>query len=178
MQYLMSSKWALTERFEITDQTGTPIFEVHGNFGLHKEITFRTPSGQEVAKLKKHVLTNKYEVIVGGQHVAEVHHTGVFGQHFEIGTSQGNIDARGDFFGWNYTLSSSAGVIGTVTREVAFREQFMVDIADGQNDVFILATVLAIDNIHDERRGEQGMGGGMLGGGVLGGGLPGLGRFP
>jgi hypothetical protein len=27
---------------------GTPVFEVHGNFGLHKEVTFRTPSGQEV----------------------------------------------------------------------------------------------------------------------------------
>ena len=87
MQYLMSSKWALTERFEITDQMGTPVFEVHGDFGLHKEITFRTPSGQEPAKLKKHVLTNKYEVIVGGQHVTEVHHTGVFGEHFEIGLS-------------------------------------------------------------------------------------------
>jgi uncharacterized protein YxjI len=123
-------------------------------------------------------LTNKYEVVVGGQQVAEVHHTGVFGEHFEIGTSQGNIDARGDFGGWNYTLASVAGVIGTVSREMAFREKFIVDIADGQNDVFILATVLAIDNIHDERRGDQGMGGGMLGGGMLGGGMPGMGRFP
>ncbi|MGD0809553.1 MAG: hypothetical protein ABSA91_07575 [Acidimicrobiales bacterium] len=106
-----------------------------------------------------------------------MHHTGVFGQHFEIATSQGNIDASGDFGGWNYTLTSAAGVIGTVAREMAFGEKFVVDIADGQNDVFILATVLAIDNIHDERRGHQGLGGGMLGGG-LGGGLPGLGRFP
>jgi uncharacterized protein YxjI len=178
MQYLMSSKWALTERFEITDQMGTPVFEVHGNFGLHKEVIFRTPSGQELAKLKKHVMTNKYEVIVGGQHAAEVRHSGVFGEHFEIGTSQGNIDARGDFGGWNYTLASAAGVIATVSREMVFMEKFIVDIADGQNDVFILATVLAIDNIHDERRGEHGMGGGMLGGGMLGGGLPGMGRFP
>jgi len=174
MQYFMSSKWALTERFEITDQMGTPVLEVHGNFGLHKEVTFKDQSGHELAKLKKHMMTNKYEVIVGGQHAAEVHHTGVFGQHFEIDTSQGKIDARGDFGGWNYTLGSAEGVIATVSREMSFREQFMVDIVDGQNDVFILATVLAIDNIHDERRGEnQGMGGGMLGGG-----LPGMGRFP
>jgi uncharacterized protein YxjI len=168
MRYFMSSKWALTERFSITDDAGTPAFEVHGNFGLVKQVSFQDPSGRELAVLQKHLMTNKYEILLGGQPAAEVHHTGVFGQHYQIETSKGTMDARGDFGGWNYTLSLGGAVVATVARELAFREKFAVDIAPGENDVFILATVLAIDNIHDERRdqGHQGIGGGLLGGGI------------
>lgn len=167
----MSSKWALTERFTITDQVGTPVFEVHGNFGLVKEISFLDQSGQVLAVLKKHLMTNRYEVIVGGQHAAEVFHTGLFGQHYEIDSFQGRVDAHGDFAGWDYTLSRGGSVIATVSREMAFRERFNIEVAPGENDVFVLATVLAIDNIHDERR-EQDHGIGL---GMPGMGLPGLG---
>jgi uncharacterized protein YxjI len=171
----MSSKWALTERFSITDQAGTPAFEVHGNFGLVKQISFRDATGQELAVLKKHLMTNRYEVIVAGEHAAEVYHSGIFGQHYEIDSSQGRIDAKGDFAGWNYTLARGGGIVATVQREMALREKFAVDVAPGENDAFILALVLAIDNIHDERREEGHRG---LGGGLLGGGLPGMGNLP
>jgi uncharacterized protein YxjI len=155
VRYTMSSKWALTERFSITDEAGNPAFEVHGNFGLVKQISFQDPSGHELAMLKKHLMTNKYEVIVGGQTVAEIYHTGIFGEHYEIASSRGTIEAKGDFVGWNYTITRAGSVIATVAREFALKEKFGVDIASGEDEVFILATVLAIDNIHDERR-EQG----------------------
>ena len=52
----------------------------------------------------------------------------------------------------------------------------MVETADGMNDVFLLAVVLAIDAIHDERRerNRSGFGGfgGSAGGGLLGGTFP------
>jgi uncharacterized protein YxjI len=185
----MSSRWALTEQFSITDQTGAPAFEVHGNFGLVKQLSFRDQSGREVALLKKHLMTNKYEITVGGRPAADVHHTGIFGEHYDIDSSQGKISAKGNFAGWHYTLSRGGTVIASVARELALKEKFTVDIADGEDDVYILAAVLAIDNIHDERReqdhnsmgGMPGLGGGLLGGGLpgLGGGLPGIGgNFP
>jgi len=34
--YLMSRKWALTDRFAITDESATPEFEVQGRFALSK----------------------------------------------------------------------------------------------------------------------------------------------
>jgi uncharacterized protein YxjI len=114
-------------------------------------------------------MTNRFEIIVGGQQVADIYHTGIFGQHYEIQSDRGTIDASGDFVGWNYSLSQGGGVMATVARELALREKFTVDIAPGQDEVFVLAAVLAIDNIHDERREEQhGLGGGILGGGILG----------
>jgi uncharacterized protein YxjI len=168
----MSSKWALTEKFTITDQAGQPVLEVRGNFGLVKHIGFHDASGRQLAELKKHLMTNKYEVLVDGKHAAEVHHHGVFGQHYEIDTSQGKIEARGDFAGWNYTLGRSGAIVAQVSRQPAFRERFFVQIAPGENDAFLLATILAIDNIHDERREHED-------GGAMGGiGMPGMGGFP
>jgi uncharacterized protein YxjI len=172
----MSSQWALTERFMITDQMGTPVLDVRGNFGLVKHIGFHDASGRQLAELKKHVMTNKYEVLVDGKHAAEVHHHGVFGQHYEIDTFQGKIEARGDFAGWNYTLGRGGAIVAQVSRQPAFRERFFVQTAPNENDVFILATILAIDNIHDERRQhEQGMGMGGMG---MGMGMPGMGGLP
>jgi uncharacterized protein YxjI len=163
VRYIMSSKWALTERFSITNQAGAPVFEVRGNFGLVKQLSFQDQSGQELALLKKHLMTNRYEISVGGQYAADVRHTGIFGEHYEIDSSQGQISAKGNFTGWHYTLSRGGAVIATVDRELALKERFTVDVADGEDDVLILATVLAIDNIHDERREQAHRGGGFPG---------------
>ena len=60
--------------------------------------------------------------------------------------------------------------MATISRELAFREKFVVDIATGMNDVFLLAVVLAIDSIHDERRERnRGRAGGFGGFGGFGG---------
>ena len=170
---MISSRWALTERFTITDQMGAPVFDVHGHFGLHKEVSFRDQSGQVLAVLKKHLMNNRYEVLVGGKHAAEVHHRGFIGQHYQVDSYEGVIDAQGDFAGWDYNLARAGALIATVSRQMAFRETFYVEVAPGENDVFILATVLAIDNIHDERRAQDhGIGLGGLPG--MGGGLGGI----
>jgi uncharacterized protein YxjI len=163
MRYVMSSKWAFTERFSIADDAGTPVYEVYGNFGLTKQLSVCDPSGAEVARLGKHMMSSRYEITVGGQHAAEVSHRGVFGEHYSIDSARGTIDARGDFAGWNYTLSLSGQVLATVSRQLAFREKFLVETAPGQDDAFLLAAVLAIDNIHDDRRerSRRGMGMGM-----------------
>jgi len=64
--------------------------------------------------------------------------------------------------------------IDGISRAFAFQEKFLVDTADGGNDMLILAIVLAIDSIHDERRerdrNDRGIVGGL--GGLIGGNFP------
>jgi hypothetical protein len=63
-----------------------------------------------------------------------------------------------------------------MTRQFALREKFAVDVSDEENQVFLLALVLAIEAIHDERNQQEhrggipGMGGGL--GGIIGGSFP------
>jgi uncharacterized protein YxjI len=174
MRYVMSNKWSLTEHFVITDDSGNPQFDVRGNLGLTQRLTFRDESGREVAEIRKHLMTTTHDILIGGQRVAEVRHTGFFGEHYEIDSSFGQLTAKGSFTGWDYRISQGGQVVASISREFAFREKFLVETVDGGNDIFILAIVLAIDSIHDERRererDDRGLGGGL--GGIIGGNFP------
>jgi uncharacterized protein YxjI len=152
MRYVMASKWSLSEHFVIHDGSGGAVFDVRGNIGFGNRLSFRDQSGHELAEIKKHLLTTKHEILVGGKHAAEVHHAGIFGDHYDIDSSFGRLTAKGHFSGWDYTIHHGHQRVAKISRELALREKFSIDIADGMNDVFILAVVLAIDAIHDERR--------------------------
>jgi uncharacterized protein YxjI len=152
MRYQIASKWSMIEHFVITDGSGTPRFDVRGRLSLTQRLSLCDQSGRELAEIKKHLMSTRHDIIVNGQQVAEVHHEGFFGEKYEVESQFGRITAKGNFDGWNYSIHEGHRLIATVSRELALREKFTVDIADDVNDVFVLAIVLAIDAIHDERR--------------------------
>jgi uncharacterized protein YxjI len=174
MQYVMSSKWSLMERFEITDSSGAPQFEARGHLG--SQITLHDTNGTEVADIRKHVFTDTHEVYVGGQQAAQVRHAGIFGDKYDIQSAYGILNARGHFGGGDYEVSRGGVPVARMTRQFSLREKFAVDVSDEENQVFLLALVLAIEAIHDERNqqvhrgGIPGMGGGL--GGIIGGNFP------
>jgi len=175
MQYVMASKWSLMERFEITDGSGTPQFEARGHLGA--KITLHDYSGREVADIRKHMMSDKHDVYVGGQQVAEVRHAGFLGDHYDIQSAYGMLAARGHFNGGDYTLSRDGAPVAALRRQFSLREKFAIEIADNEEQAFLLAVILAIEAIHEERN-QQEYGGrrdGMVGG--LGGfGGPGMGE--
>jgi hypothetical protein len=91
----MSSKWALLERFEITDASGALQFEARGHLG--SQITLHDSSGRELADIRKPVFSDTHEVFLAGQRAAVVRHAGIFGDRYEIETSAGQLTARGRF---------------------------------------------------------------------------------
>jgi uncharacterized protein YxjI len=169
MEYVMSSRWSLMERFDITDGSGTPVFEARGHLGAR--ISLLDGYGQEVAEIRKHIMTDTHEVYVGGQRVAQVRHAGIFGDKYDIESGFGRLEARGRFDGGDYTVSRGGAPVARMVRKFSLREKFAVEIADDENQPFLLAIVLAIEAIHDERRQQQnrgaGMGMGFGAGGIL-----------
>jgi uncharacterized protein YxjI len=149
MQLVMSSRWSLMERFEITDESGEPLFEARGHLG--SAITVHDAQGREVADIRKHVFSEVHEIYLGGQRVAQVRHAGFFGDHYDIATSYGPLTARGRFAGGDYTLSQNGVLVASMTRKFSLREKFAIDIADDANVAFLLAVMLAIEAIHDDR---------------------------
>jgi uncharacterized protein YxjI len=166
MEYVMASRWSLMERFEITDAVGTPQFEARGHLG--SRITLHDSNGKEVADIRKHMLTDTHEVYVGGQRAAQVRHAGIFGDKYDIESAFGYLTARGRFDGGDYTVSRDGVPVARMVRKFSLREKFAVDVADGENQAFLLALVLAIEAIHDERRQHGGLGADVAGGGIAG----------
>jgi uncharacterized protein YxjI len=171
MEYVMSSRWSLLEHFEITDASGAPQFEARGHLG--SRISLLDTYGREVADIRKHMLSDAHEVYLGGQNVAQVRHTGIFGDRYDIESSFGRLEARGRFNGGDYTLSRGGVPVARLVRQFSIREKFAVDVADSENQAFLLALVLAIEAIHEERRARQDRGPGF----GMGAGLAGLGGF-
>jgi len=155
MRYVIAEKWGLTEHFVIEDGGGAPLIEVRGNLGLGHHLTLRDQSHTELAEIKKHLATTRHEILVGGRKAAEVHHAGVFGDKYDIDSSFGRLTARGHFAGRDYTIHQGHHEVAKVWKKLSLREKFGVDIADGTEDVFILAVVLAIDEIHHELEREE-----------------------
>ena len=149
--YLMSRKWALTDRFAITDSDGLPQFEVQGRFAFTKKLSILDPTGTEVAVISRHGLSARYEIVAGGQ-IASVRTRGFFGQRFEIDTPNGLLEARGNFTGRQYSITRGGVQAAAVQQLRTLRERFAVEVEDGEDPLLMLAVVLVIEIIRDDRR--------------------------
>jgi hypothetical protein len=92
--YLISRKWALSDRFAITDGTGVPQFDVHGRFAFSRKPSLRDSAGTEVAVIIRRGWPMRYEVLAGGQ-LTTVRPRGFLGKRFEIDSRAGVLEARG-----------------------------------------------------------------------------------
>jgi uncharacterized protein YxjI len=163
-QYLISHGWALTGKFAITDDTGTPRFEVQGRFALARKLSVRDMAGTEVAVIARQGLGSRYQIRAGGQETT-VRPRGFFGRRFEIDSPAGPMEAHGNFSGRQYAITSGGTPAAAVTQLRTLREQFAVEVADGQDAVLMLSVVLAIETIRDGRRSAAAAAAGAAAGG-------------
>jgi len=117
----------LGEDSDITDEAGQPILHVDGKvLSLHHRLILRDPAGREAGQVHRKLaaLRPAYEITVGGKDVAEVrkHLFTPFGERFTI-----DVHGGGDM------------EIGGMTASYA------VEVAPGEDDLLILASVLALD---------------------------------
>jgi uncharacterized protein YxjI len=99
---------------------------VDGSIGSSR-LTLRDQSGGQLAEVKKHPMSTRHDIIIDGQRVAEVRHEGLFGARYHIDSSVGNLSAKGNFTGWEYSISDGGRLIATVSRQLALKETFVVD---------------------------------------------------
>jgi uncharacterized protein YxjI len=62
------------------------------------------------------------------------------------------LEARGNFSGRQYGITRGGTMVAGVSQLRTFREQFAVQVGDGEDAVLMLAVVLVIELIRDERR--------------------------
>src|SRR5258708_24960916 len=155
--YLMSRRWALTDRFAITDENGTPQFEVQGRFALSKQLSVRDSAGAEVAVISRRGLSPRFEILAGGQ-LATVRPRGFLGQRFEIDSAAGPLEARGNFSGRQYSVTRGGVQAAAITQLRGLREQLLIEITDAVVPALMLAVVLDIHTIHDDHLRRAGPG--------------------
>ena len=64
-----------------------------------------------------------------------------------------DLTAEGDFADWEYVVSRGGRPVATVSKRFfALTDTYGIDVADGEDDVLILAAAVVIDQCCHERR--------------------------
>src|SRR6266536_844365 len=151
--YLIRERFfRLGEDSEITDDQGRPVLHVDGKvLSLRDRLVLRDPEGREVAQVQRKLVALRptYEITVGGQEVAEVrkHFFTPFGDRFTIDIpGPGDLEMAGNLFDHEFTVRRGGQTVATVSKRwFSLRDTYAVDVAPGEDDLVILASVLALD---------------------------------
>jgi uncharacterized protein YxjI len=160
MRYLIREKLIrLGEDSTITNEAGQPVLEVDGKvFSLHDRLVVRDMNGNEVAGVHRRLIALRptYEITRGGQEAAEVrkHLISPFVDRFTIDIPGPNdLEVTGSIFEHEFTIEQGGQVVATVSKRwFSLTDTYGVDIAPGQDDILILASVLALDLAEDRER--------------------------
>jgi len=158
MRYIIREKiFHLGEDSAITDESGQPVFQVDGKiFSLHNTLVVRDLAGNEVAKVERQLisLTPTYDITVHGQEIAEVRKK-IFSPFIDRYTidipGPDDLAIDGSLLEHEYTVRRGDTVVATVSKAwMSLTATYGVDIVPGENDLVILASVLALDLAEDQ----------------------------
>jgi uncharacterized protein YxjI len=135
------------------DGTGRECFRVHGNgLSLHTKLSFQDIHGAELAVIEQRGTASRgYDVQRAGLFAARVRPTSLVHQRVVVEMPDNTIEAAGDTLGMEYQLARDGTTLATVTtRWTPGGGSCTADIADGENQVLMLAVVVAIEIIHHQ----------------------------
>jgi uncharacterized protein YxjI len=161
--YLIRERFfRLGEDSDVTDEQGRPVLHVDGKvLSLHDRLVLRDPEGNEVAQVHRKLVSLRptYVVTAGGQKAAEVrkHLFTPFGDRFTIDVpGPDDLEMRGNLFDHEFTIQRGDQTVATVSKRwFSVRDTYAVDVAPGEDDLLILASILALDLAEDRERDRQ-----------------------
>ena len=160
MRYVMRQKLlSFGDDFTIRDESGADRYFVDGKvFSIGDKLSFQDMSGNELARIEQKVLSlvKTYRIYRGGQLIATVRKKPftLFRDAFELeDAAAGELDAQGDFFDREYEFTRDGRTIAVVSKRFfSFSDTYGVDVAEGEDDVLILAATVVIDQCsHDDK---------------------------
>jgi uncharacterized protein YxjI len=94
----------------------------------------------------------EYDIYLHGQHAARVKKEfKLFSHRFNIDSSMGQYTVDGNFLGLDFTIFKNGLPAAYVSKKFfSWSDTYGVDIYEGENEAFILALVIVIDQVvHD-----------------------------
>jgi len=159
MRYLLKQKfWSWGDDFSIKDAAGNDTFFVDGRaFSIGDKLSFQDLQKQELAFIRQKLLSwgPTYEITRNGQLLAVVkkHLFTFFRCKFTVDVpGPDDLEAQGSFLDLEYTFTRGGQTVAEVSKRwFAWSDTYGVDIADGEDDVLILASAVVIDMVcHQE----------------------------
>ncbi len=161
--YLIRERFfGLGQDWDITDEHGRPVLRVDGKaISLRDRLVLREPGGREVAEVRRKLVATRptYEVEIGGEPAARIRKklfTPFVDRYTVDIPGPDDLELVGDLFEHEYTVRRGGTVVATVSKAYfTMRDTYAVEIGEGQDEVLILAAVLALDLAEDREREQD-----------------------
>ena len=154
-RYIMRQRMvALGQDFTINNYAGQPCFKIDGKVRLVKEsLKFRDMQGNLIYKLDEKVLRirESFNILdANGQLVAKVHNAIVdpLRERFTIELANGEtMTTTGKVIWAQYDIQRGGRQVAKISKQFSWigRDQYAVDVVQGENDLLILAITVVID---------------------------------
>jgi uncharacterized protein YxjI len=128
---------------------------------LRNRLVLRDPDGRDVAQVQRKLVAMRptYQISIADQEAAEIRKRlfTPFGDRFTIDVpGPDDLEMIGDLFDHEFTIRRGDQPVATVSKRwFSMRDTYAVDVAPGQDDLLILASVLALDLAQDEERQQH-----------------------
>jgi uncharacterized protein YxjI len=161
MRYVMKEKmWAWGDDYRVRDEHGRDVFFIDGRaFSFGNKLSFQDMSGNELAFIDQKLLSwgPTYEIFRGGRQVAVVKKKlfTLFRNRFTVDVpGPDDLEAQGSFLEHEYTFTRHGRTVAEVSKKwFSWTHTYGVDVAPGEDDVLVLASVVVIDLcMHDEQK--------------------------
>jgi len=160
VRYIIQERFVrLGEDSDILDESGRPVFHVDGKvFTLRDRLVIEDLSGREIASVHRKLLAFRptYEISVNGRQAAQVrkHLFTPFRDSYTIDVpGPDDLEMNGSLLDHDFTIRRGGQVVATVSKAwLTLRDTYGVEIAPGEDDLLILASVLALDLAEDRER--------------------------
>jgi len=161
MRYVMRQKLlSLADNFTIKNEQEQDVFLVKGKlFSFGDKLSFQDLAGNELVFIDQRLLnwSPTYELWKQGELLAVVkrelfsfiHH------RFTVDVPGPNdLEAEGDFLDHEYMITRGGSVVATVSKRwFSWTDTYGVEVADGEDDVLVLATAVVVDMVcHDDNK--------------------------
>ena len=145
---------------DITDEHGRPVLRVDGKV-LRDRLQLRDLDGRTVAGVRRKVVALRptYEIEIDGREAATVRKklfTPFVDRYTVDIPGPDDLELVGDLFDHDFTVRRGGDVVATVSKAyLTLRDTYAVDVATGEDDLLILAAVLALDLAEDRERAKD-----------------------
>lgn len=151
MKYQVKQKiFSLGDSFTIKNEQGDGVYLVKSKvISLGKKLTIEDLSGEELVYIEQKLfkLLPQFTVFMAGRAVATVKKEFTFfASRFNIDSDMGQYKIEGEVFSHEFAILKDNSIVGQVSKQwVSFSDTYGVDVNDDENQAFILALIIIVD---------------------------------
>lgn len=153
--HIKNNIFTLRGSSSVKDDAGNDVFIVKGTFfSFTNKKRIKDMQGNLLYKVRNKWLNffthSAYVYNGNGKKVAKIKRKFGFKNRFVVDGYQQEIAIEGDFFSWTLDVFVNGAPIGTIRREFALTDSFVLETDTEDDAAFMVALVIAIDNIFDK----------------------------